>query len=111
MYKSIIISVISIFVLNGCAAIPVYKLNTIEQTNDIYLGIETVKKIDRDTEILLQFERQSQKYYEFYLSIKNTSGSSTIFNPKYIYSQSAQGDSEPFNRKYLWSIQNSILIK
>ena len=55
---------------------------------------------NNNVEILLQFERQSQKYFEFYLSINNHSDSAFIFNPKYIYSQSVQGDNESFDRKY-----------
>ncbi len=100
MYKYLILSVFSFLLLQGCAAIHVYRLHTIEQGNDIYMGIETTKKVDRNVEVLLQFKRQTHDYYEFYLSIKNLSDTAFIFNPNEIYSQPVHDKNKQYYNRY-----------
>ena len=100
MYKVIFLPLFSIIIFYGCVSFPVYRLHTIEQPEDIYMGMETVKRSDWNIEMLLQFERQSGKNYEFYLSIKNISNKSFYFNPKEIYSVKVIGGNENFNKQF-----------
>ena len=100
MYKIIFLPLLSIILLYGCTSFPVYRLHAIEQPEDIYMGMETIKKIDWKVELLLQFERQTGKNYEFFLSIKNNSSKPFIFDPKEIYSVIIKGVSDNSNKRY-----------
>ncbi len=100
MSKIIFLPLLSIILFYGCNSFPVYRLHTIEHPDDIYMGMETVKRSDWNIEMLLQFERQTGKNYEFFISIRNNSSRSFVFTPKEIYSVMVKGNNENFTKRF-----------
>ncbi|MHB1687085.1 MAG: hypothetical protein ACYCVH_06910 [Ignavibacteriaceae bacterium] len=92
MYKIIFIIIPALFYLYGCATIPVYRINALEQQSDLYMGMETIRKGNNNAEVTLQFQSQSESNYVFFVKIKNTSNMQYIVEPKNIFSKSVTGE-------------------
>ena len=92
MYKTIIFLIPFLIYFLGCAAVPVYRVNSLDKNTDLYMGLETVIKDDSTASISLQFQKQSGENYIFSISIKNNSQQQFAVDPKNIYTKIVQGN-------------------
>ncbi len=107
MKKFLTIPFAIIILIYGCASSSIFRLQSLDQNKDIYMGVESVQKSDTNAAIILQFEKQLGKDYEFYLTIKNETSKNIYFNPKEIYLEALEWESN-ITKRFRFYLKNKI---
>lgn len=93
MHKKLFLFIPLLFYLIGCSPFPVYRVSSLDNRKDLFMGIESVKKGDKTASVTLEFQKQSGKNYVFYITIKNNSRRQFLVDPKNIYTKPIQSKS------------------
>ena len=93
------------FIFISCASIPVYRVNSLENSKYYLMGRETIIKKDNDINVILNFENQSGKELIFYLVVENNSLKSITIDPSKIYAEILDSPDASNSSKKIYAVE------